>query len=67
VPPIPPKKTMDNTDKKLIEERCQMLNLFVKSLVKCPYLYESEEFKLFIRPHIVLEKALTLLPKLNGE
>jgi len=28
---------------------------------------ESEEFYLFIRPHIELEKALTLLPKLSHE
>ena len=44
-----------------------MLNLFLKQLVRCPYLYESEEFRLFIRPHIALNQALTLLPKLNGE
>jgi hypothetical protein len=43
-----------------------LLNLFIKQLVRCPYLYESQEFKLFVRPHIELEKALTLLPKLNG-
>jgi hypothetical protein len=41
--------------------------LFIKQVVRCPYLYESEEFKLFIRPPIALEKALTLLPKLNFE
>lgn len=58
---------MDNTDRRLVEERCYLLNLFVKALVRCPYLYESEELKLFIRPHIDLEKALTLLPKLNGQ
>lgn len=28
---------------------------------------ESEELRLFIRPHIDLEKALTLLPKLTYE
>lgn len=43
------------------------MNLFVKQLARCPYLVESEEFYLFIRPHIELEKALTLLPKLNAE
>ena len=43
------------------------MNLFIKQVVRCPYLYESEEFKLFIRPPISLEKALTLLPKLNFE
>ena len=30
-------------------------------------MYESEEFKIFLRPTIELEKALTLLPKLKGE
>jgi len=35
--------------------------------VRCPYLFESEEFRLFIRPHLALSQALTLLPKLNGE
>ena len=35
--------------------------------MRCPYLYESEEFRLFVRPAIALEKALTLLPKLNFE
>lgn len=50
-----------------MEERQYLLNLFIKKLVKCPYLRESEEFYLFIRPHIDLEKALTLLPKLSAE
>lgn len=67
VPPIPPKVTMNNTDKEIVEERCSLLNLFFKQLVRCPYLYESEELKLFIRPHIDIEKALTLLPKLSSE
>lgn len=44
-----------------------MLNLFLKQVVRCPYLFESEEFRLFVRPHIALDKALTLLPKLNFE
>ncbi len=58
---------MDNTDKKLVEERCHLLNLFIKQAVRCPYIYESEELHLFIRPHIDVEKALTLLPKLTGQ
>jgi hypothetical protein len=49
----------------LVEERQYLLNLFIKQLARCPYLVESEEFHLFIRPHIELEKALTLLPRLN--
>ena len=51
----------------MIVERCHLLNLFIKSLVRCPYLYESEELHLFIRPHIDIEKALTLMPKLSQE
>jgi hypothetical protein len=43
------------------------LNLFIKQIVKCPYLFESEELKLFIRPQIELDKALTLLPRLTYE
>jgi hypothetical protein len=76
VPPIPPKRAMvlylslmfqHNTDKEIVEERQYLLNLFIKQLCHCPYLYESEELKLFVRPHIELEKALTLLPKLTSE
>ena len=48
-------------------ERAHLLNLFIKQIVRCPYLYESEEFRLFLRPPIALDKALTLLPKLNFE
>jgi len=35
--------------------------------VRCPYLVESEVFKIFLRPQIELEKALVLLPKLSFE
>eukprot|EP00347_Sterkiella_histriomuscorum_P019166 403342692 len=65
IPPIPPKKAMKNTKQELIEERAHLLNLFIKQVVRCPYLFRSEELYLFIRPHIDIEKALTLLPKLN--
>jgi len=41
--------------------------MFFKQLVRCPYLYESEELKLFIRPQTDVEKALTYLPKLNNQ
>jgi len=34
-------------------------------LVRCPYLLESEELQLFIRPHMDVERALTYLPKLG--
>ena len=41
--------------------------MFFKQLVRCPYLYHSEEFKLFTRPAADVEKALTFLPKLNNQ
>mmetsp|Transcript_1929 Transcript_1929/g.2762 ORF Transcript_1929/g.2762 Transcript_1929/m.2762 type:complete len:184 (+) Transcript_1929:1043-1594(+) len=41
--------------------------MFFKQLVRCPYLYESEELSLFIRPQTDVEKALTYLPKLNNQ
>ena len=39
--------------------------MFFKQLVRCPYLYDSEEFNLFVRPHMDVERALTYLPKLS--
>jgi hypothetical protein len=51
----------------LVVERQQLLNLFIKQVVRCPYLYESEELHIFVRPEIDLEKALTLLPRLTPE
>jgi hypothetical protein len=65
VPPIPPKKKVGNTGQEFIEARCFYLNMFFKQLVRCPYLLESEELQLFIRPHMDVERALTYLPKLS--
>lgn len=41
--------------------------MFFKQLVRCPYLYESDELKIFIRPHMDVERALTFLPKLSNQ
>ncbi|CDW81866.1 px domain containing protein [Stylonychia lemnae] len=65
VPPIPAKKAMKNTDREVVEERAQILNLFIKQVVRCPYLFRSEELSIFIRPELEMKKALTLLPRLN--
>lgn len=40
--------------------------MFFKQLIRCPYLFESDELKLFVRPHIDPSRALTFLPKLNN-
>ena len=65
VPPTPNKRKMGNTNTGFIEERCFFLNMFFKQLIRCPYLFESEELKLFIRPSQDVERALTFLPKLS--
>lgn len=67
VPPIPNKRKMNNTDQEFIEDRCFYLNMFFKQLVRCPYLFESEELGLFIRPKSDVFKNLTLLPKLSNQ
>lgn len=41
--------------------------MFFKQLVRCPYLFESEELKLFLRPVTDVDRNLTLLPKLNNQ
>lgn len=35
-------------------------------MVRCPYLLNSEELKLFVRPHEEIDRSLALLPKLNS-
>lgn len=39
--------------------------MFFKQLVRCPYLLESDELQLFIRPQAQVERALTYLPKMS--
>lgn len=64
VPNLPPKKKMGNKDQEFVDQRCFFLNQFFKQLVRCPYLYESEELQQFLRPtQDNLIKALTFMPK----
>ena len=67
VPPVPPKKSMGNTNQEFIEARCFYLNMFFKQLVRCPYLVKSDELNLFIRPQGDVERSLTYLPKLTTQ
>ena len=53
---------------KFVEERRQGLDDFARNIANLKYLYNSDEFKLFIAPHIGdVEKALNNLPKQNDE
>lgn len=68
VPPIPGKKTLGNTSQAFVNERCFLLNLFIRQLARCPYLVESEEFEIWVHPSQPdLQLELTLLPNLSPE
>mmetsp|Transcript_32003 Transcript_32003/g.23165 ORF Transcript_32003/g.23165 Transcript_32003/m.23165 type:complete len:119 (+) Transcript_32003:793-1149(+) len=41
IPPIPSKKPIGNKKNETINTRCFCLNLFIKQLSRCPYLFES--------------------------
>ena len=65
VPPLPPKQTLGKTKMEFIDERCFLLNMFIRQTARCPYLVESEEFYIFVRPtQVNLQRELTLLPRL---
>ena len=58
VPPIPHKKKIGNKDGDFIRERCFLLNLFIKQTARCPYLLESDEFSIFLRPKVKLTREI---------
>jgi len=42
--------------------------MFIRQTARCPYLVESEEFFIFVRPSQVnLQRELSLLPRLSPE
>ena len=68
VPPLPPKQTLGTNRIEFIEERCFLLNMFIRQTARCPYLVESEEFHIFVRPtQVNLQRELQLLPRLSPE
>jgi len=53
---------------KFVEERRQALDDFTRNIANLKYLYNSDEFRMFIAPHIMdVEKALNTLPKQTNE
>eukprot|EP00347_Sterkiella_histriomuscorum_P006955 403350798 len=70
VPAIPPKKAVGNKDVKFIIERRYYLERYLKQLSQLPYLLNSEEFRIFVRPEFTggnsdVQSQLIKLPKLN--
>lgn len=58
LPPLPEKKFFDNKSNDNVRERQFVLNRFVKQFTLCPYLLESDEFRIFIHPQQDIEKQL---------
>lgn len=66
VPGIPPKKPIGNKDEITVNERWYLLNKFLQEVSTLPYLWESEEIAVFIRPKLDIEKALGLMGKISS-
>ncbi|TNV81241.1 hypothetical protein FGO68_gene10278 [Halteria grandinella] len=65
VPSLPEKKAMGKTDNFFVVERMYQLNSFMKEIAQLPYIYESQEFALFLRPPGDLEAVFSQLPSMN--
>lgn len=66
VPNIPPKKMVGNLESSFIESRCLQLREFGVRLAELPFLFNSEEVKIFLQSEDV-EKALGKIPKDSPE
>ena len=68
IPPIPSKRTVGNTKSEFVAERCFLLNLFIRQVARCPYLIESEEFNIFVRPQSLnIKREMSYLARLSPE
>lgn len=65
IPQIPQKSKSfyeNKNNSEFLETRCFFLNLFIKQFVRCPYLYQSEEFQIFTRSEESIDRVLSNLP-----
>lgn len=62
IPAIPPKVKIGKMEDNIIQERCYLFNRCMKDISEIPYLWESDEVKIFIRPNMSASKALSLIP-----
>lgn len=67
MPPLPEKKLLDNKSEDNARERLFVLNRFVKQFTLCPYLLESDEFRIFIHPQQDIEKQLQFVTQNNDK
>lgn len=62
IPAIPPKVKLGKNDEDVVQERCYLFNRFMRHISEIPYLWDSEELKLFLRPALSVSQSLNLLP-----
>ena len=67
IPNLPPKLTVGNLEKKVIEMRTRVINDFCHKISKFKFLLDSDEFKLFLIRCNDVSKSISNLPKLNYE
>lgn len=61
IPAIPPKVKIGKMEDNVVQERCYLFNRFMKDISEIPYLWESNEVKVFIKPNMSVSQALTLI------
>lgn len=62
IPAIPPKVKIGKMEENVVQERCYLFNRFMKDVSEIPFLWESTEVKMFLRPNMSVSKALSLIP-----
>ena len=67
IPNLPPKLTVGNLEKKVIEMRTRVINDFCHKISKFKFLLDSDELQIFLIRCNDVSKAINNLPKLNYE
>ena len=65
IPNLPPKLTMGNLEKKVIEMRTRVINDFCHKISKFNFILDSDELQIFLIRCNDVSKAINNLPKLN--
>eukprot|EP00824_Muranothrix_gubernata_P000723 TRINITY_DN1083_c0_g1_i1.p1 TRINITY_DN1083_c0_g1~~TRINITY_DN1083_c0_g1_i1.p1 ORF type:complete len:438 (-),score=49.59 TRINITY_DN1083_c0_g1_i1:25-1338(-) len=63
IPPVPPKKVFGNKKEEFVQERMHYLHRYCKKLAHYPFIFFSEETKLFFRSTSDFRSAIKGLPK----
>ena len=67
IPNLPPKLTMGNLEKKVIEMRTRVINDFCHKISKFKFILDSDELQIFLIRCNDVSKSINNLPKLNYE